>query len=36
MHTSYDELTSLTTAMRWPVIGIVEIPRKRAHAKDAS
>lgn len=36
MHTSYDALTSLTTAMRWPVIGIVEIPRKRAHAKDAS
>ena len=36
MHTSYDALTSLTTAMRWPVIGVVEIPRKRAHAKDAS
>jgi hypothetical protein len=29
LHTSYDALTTLTTAMRWPVIGIVETPRKR-------
>ncbi len=36
LHTSYDALTTLTTAMRWPVIGIVDIPRKRARAEDAS
>jgi uncharacterized protein involved in exopolysaccharide biosynthesis len=36
LHSSYDALTTLTTAMRWPVIGIVDIPRKRAHAEDAS
>ena len=36
LHTSYDALTTLTTAMRWPVIGIVDTPRKRAHAGDAS
>ena len=36
LHSSYDALTTLTTAMRWPVIGIVDTPRKRAHAGDAS
>ena len=35
LHASYDALTTLTTAMRWPVIGIVDAPRKRAHAGDA-
>jgi len=36
LHTSYDALTTLTTAMRWPVIGIVDTPRKRADAGNAS
>jgi hypothetical protein len=36
LHASYDALTTLTTAMRWPVIGIVDTPRKRADAGNAS
>ena len=36
LQASYDALTTLTAAMRWPVIGIVDTPRKRRHAGDAS
>ena len=36
LHTSYDALVTLTKAMRWPVIGIVDATMKRARSGDAS
>ena len=36
LHTSYDALVTLTKAMRWPVIGIVDATTKRTRSGDAS
>ena len=36
LHTSYDALVTLTKAMRWPVIGIIDATMKRARSGDAS
>ncbi len=36
LQASYDALTTLTAAMRWPVIGIVDASKKRRHPGDDS